>query len=412
MKILHICYTDNIGGAAKAAYKMHNGLLKESIESYMLVYNKTTDNASIIEQCKFWERIFAYLGFLIQRLVISFFADRKGDDFSIMQFPNNLLVKRINKINPDIVHIHYLGPGIISIKALAKMKRKVVWTLHDAFIFTGGCHTPGSCRKYESKCYKCDYLKSTRNKDISSVLWQYNNKYIANNTNFNFIAPSSWMKERSESSAILKGRSVRCIHNPIDTEFFQPMPKEKSKIFLGLNPNVRLIVSGGSNFELDNNKGLSYFLKSLSYIDYTISEFQILLFGTKTIGIIEHNAIKVKYLGYLNNPSDLVSLYSAADVIVVPSEQESFGQVAAEAMACGTPVVAFKTSGLMDVIEHKVNGYLANPFEVSDLGAGIMYILNNDLTLAARKTVVNKFSEKNVIKQLIDYYQEIIDYVE
>ncbi len=407
MKVLHICYTDSVGGAAKAAFRYHSALQKKGIDTKMLVYHKKlSENPSIIQMKGIKEKLYAYFGFYIQRFLISTFKKRKGNDFSIMCFPDNIFVRKINKLNPDIVHFHYLGPGIISIKGLSLIKQKIVWTLHDSFIFTGGCHTPGNCLKYEVACGSCDYLGSSKKNDISKQFWNYKSKYLSDFQNINLTSPSNWMKNCAEASSIFKNKSVECIPNLIDTDLYNPKSKVESKSFFGIDSSIKIITTGGSNFEFDPNKGMNFFLDSLQYLDNK-SNIEIFIFGTKKKGKEIFKGFTLNYLGYVSTQDLLVTLFSASDVVVVPSKQESFGQVAVEAMACGSPVVAFNTSGLKDIVEHKVNGYLAEAFNAQDLAKGIQFVLSNDLFGNVTKTVSLKFSENVVINNLIDFYKKI-----
>ncbi|WP_163400303.1 glycosyltransferase [Flavobacterium fluviatile] len=408
MKVLHICYTDNVGGAAKAAFRYHCALQKKGIDTKMLVYNKKlSKDPSIIQMNGLIEKLYAYFGFYIQRFLISTFKKRKGNDFSIMCFPDKSFVRKINKLNPDIIHFHYLGPGIISIKGLSLIKQKIVWTLHDSFIFTGGCHTPGNCLKYEVACGSCDYLGSSKKNDISKQFWNYKFKYLTDFKNINLTSPSNWMKNCAEASSIFKNKSVECIPNLIDTDLYNPKSKVESKLFFGIDSNIKVITTGGSNFEFDSNKGMKLFLDSLEHLDNK-SNVEIFIFGTEKKGKEIFKGFTLNYLGYVSSQDLLVTLFSASDVVVVPSKQESFGQVAVEAMACGSPVVAFDTSGLKDIVNHKVNGYLAKPFDVEDLAKGIGYVLSNELSERAIANVKDKFSQKIVINKLIAHYNTIL----
>jgi glycosyltransferase involved in cell wall biosynthesis len=325
-----------------------------------------------------------------------------------MSFPDKLLAKRINQIDPDIVHIHYLGPGVISIKGISMIKQKIVWTLHDSFIFTGGCHTPGNCVRFKDSCGSCEYLKSTKGNDISKKNWLIKEKYLSNNSNIFFTAPSNWMKNCAESSSLFMGETAECIPNLIDNEVYTPKSTEISKKMFNIEPNVKLITIGGSNFDLDPNKGMDYFLSSLQFLNYSSDDIEIFIFGSSKRETIKFNNYKIRYLGYISDQEEIVNLLSASDVVVIPSRQESFGQIAIEAMACGTAVVAFDTSGLKDIIEHKVDGYLAAPFDVEDLAKGIRYLLLNDLSKKVSETVSRKFSEKEVIKKIVLFYNKIL----
>jgi glycosyltransferase involved in cell wall biosynthesis len=124
-------------------------------------------------------------------------------------------------------------------------------------------------------------------------------------------------------------------------------------------------------------------------------------------------SIKVKYYGFLKDEIKIRLLYSASDVFVFPSLQESFGLVAAEANACGIPVVAFNNAGLKDIIEHKRTGYLAIPFEIDDFAKGIIWSLNNNsLSQNCIENIRSKFSNEIIIEKYINCYKKVIDGVE
>lgn len=120
----------------------------------------------------------------------------------------------------------------------------------------------------------------------------------------------------------------------------------------------------------------------------------------------------VHYTGLFNDDVSLRLLYSSIDILIVPSRKEAFGQTATEAMACATPVVAFGTTGLLDIVDHKVNGYLAKPFNTEDLANGIKYILNtpnyDELCHNARQKVIQEFDTEVVAKQYIELYNRVL----
>ena len=140
---------------------------------------------------------------------------------------------------------------------------------------------------------------------------------------------------------------------------------------------------------------------------------EIIVFGSHEPKDHPDFGYKTTYIGRIYDDITLSILYSAADVMVVPSKSESFGQTAMEALACGTPCVAFKCTGLVDIIDHKKNGYLAIPFEAEDLSRGIAYILEDEdrwkvLSQNARKKVINNFDINIVAKQYINLYKKIL----
>jgi glycosyltransferase involved in cell wall biosynthesis len=165
----------------------------------------------------------------------------------------------------------------------------------------------------------------------------------------------------------------------------------------------------------DNRKGfhlLQSALKDLSQSNFT-EDFDLVVFGTTKSSEIEECGFKVHYLGHLSDDTSLVLAYSAADIFVAPSTQENLANTVLESIACGTPCVAFRIGGMPDLIEHKQNGYLAQPFDITDLAKGIVWIMGQNeryhkLSNRAREKVNQEFTIEIQAKRTLSFYKDII----
>ena len=410
MKVLHINTTDIEGGAARAAYRLHKALLKNGVESQMLVQKKISDDYTIQTVAK--TKIGKFLNFLrpyIDTLPLKKYKNKTKTPFSPAWVPFSKVVDRINEINPDIVHLHWICGGMIRIEDLSKIKQPIVWTMHDMWTFTGGEHIDEGQGHYLEQCGNSKVLNSHKEKDLSRKGWFRKNKVYQKLKNLTIISPSKWMCQEAQKSSLLKNKKHYLFPNILDTNIFKPLEKNKARELWNVPQNKKIILFGSVGATSDPNKGYTLLKDALNLLK--IENTEIIIFGSSKPKEDESIKYKIHYVGHLYDDISLISLYCCADVMIVPSKQESFGQTASEAMACGTPVVAFNTTGLKDIIDHKINGYLAEAFNSEDLKNGIEWILNNEnyeiLSKNARKKVVSHFSEEVLIPKFIELYKDI-----
>jgi len=428
VKILVINTNDISGGAARAAFRLHEALLQNNIDSQMLVADKKSDVNSVLTLPgkKLAERI---LGRMYKKILDKQFdkkykktISKDWGPFSPQIISNKKLIKTINEINPDIVHLHWICCDFLSIEDIAKINVPLVWTLHDMWAFTGGCHSvadqdpPQSgeemplCDKYTHNCGKCDLLGSKKANDLSFKVLQRKKKHFDKVKLMTIAGVSKWMADCAKKSAVFSSRNVICLSNPLNTNVFKPMDKTHARILWNLPNEKKMILFGAVSATSTPYKGYDLLIEALNKISAENIEF--IVFGSSEPKILPDLQHKIRYLGHLNDDVSLVSLYSACDVMVVPSRREAFGQTASEALSCGTPVVAFGHSGLLDIIDHKINGYLAQPFDTTDLAKGIDWVLNNgnydELCKNAREKVVREFDYGVVAKKYISLYKDII----
>jgi glycosyltransferase involved in cell wall biosynthesis len=171
---------------------------------------------------------------------------------------------------------------------------------------------------------------------------------------------------------------------------------------------------GAVNALTDPNKGWQLLQSALGIVAASRPDPLVAVFGAAAPDAMPALGLEAVFLGRLRDDASLVAAYSAADVMVVPSRQESFCQTATEAMACGTPVVAFGATGLLDLIEHQQSGYLAEPYQVEDLARGIAWVLADrdrhaGLAQRARRKVVGEFALEKVTQRYLDLYETALE---
>ncbi len=412
LKILVVSKYDKDGGAAIAAYRMHKSLLSSGVHSRMLVQKKVTGDYTVVGPISIIQRLLGSISYYIDQLPVYFYKNKSTYLFSTAWFSSGDILRRINKFSPDIVHLHWSCKGMISIRDIAKIKSPVVLTMHDSWSFTGGCHIPWECKKYLAGCGTCPELGSTIRHDLSSRIFNRKLKLYTRKKDITVVAVSKWLQSCAQESALFKRKDVQCIPNALDTNDFFPVDKTLAKSILNLDPKKKLILFGAISAISDLNKGfeeLSTALNQLSGIDTEIA-----IFGGDRPEEERTSKYKIHYFGHLHDSISLKILYSAADVMVVPSLMEAFGQTASESMSCGTPVVAFNTTGLRDIVDHKINGYLARAFDTGDLSKGIEWVLlaenYEELSKNARNKALKEFDGGVIANKYISLYKKCLDF--
>lgn len=412
MKILLVGESDSYGGAARATYRLHRSLLGASFDSTMLVQQKKRlDDLHIIGPRGIIKKALSVINPHLDQIPLRFVSQDVNVFFSTGWLNFGLLKEIIKDFSPDIVHLNWICKGAISVSDLAKLNIPVVWTLHDTWPFTGGCHTVGQCEKYQSKCGECPALNSSNSTDLSTLLFHRKKQAYNNIKNMTIVGVSRWISELARTSSLLGNRKIATIPNTIDTKSYKPLPKSWAKSILNIDPKRKLVLFGGMSSLYDRNKGFQELFLSLEQLSKTVQDFVLVVFGSAEPESNISAAFEIVYLGHLYDDISLQIAYSAADVVVVPSKQESFGQTASEAMSCGTPVVAFATTGLLDIVDHKINGYLATPNDICDLALGIEWVLRHcdyeTLSTNSRTKVLREFSYEVVSSKYYSLYEEV-----
>jgi glycosyltransferase involved in cell wall biosynthesis len=414
MKILIVSTSDTQGGASKAAYRLHKALLKAEIDSLMLVQDKRTDEHTIIGPETKIQKSFAKIRPYLDQLPLKKYKNRTQTLFSPAWLPFSGIIDKINKVNPDIVHLHWICNGLMRIEDIAEIKTPIVWSLHDMWAFTGGCHYDEGCGFYTKECGYCKVLGSNNKNDLSMKAFKRKQKTFTRKKDITIIGLSNWLLNCSKSSTLLSSKNHINLPNPIDTNFFKIIDKKVSRRLWNLPDNKKLILFGAISADSDPRKGFEKLRESLQKLEDKNS-IELVVFGSSELKSSQNFGFNTHCLEYLHDDASLITLYNAVDVIVVPSLQENLSNIIMESLSCGLPVVAFNIGGNNDIIEHKQNGYLAKPFECEDLAHGIEWILNNpncnELSRNAREKIVKEFDSAIVAKKYIKLYEKIIKHI-
>jgi glycosyltransferase involved in cell wall biosynthesis len=262
VKILHVNISDSIGGASKAAYRLHKSLIKIGVDSHMLVFNKDTDDNTVISLKNKKQKIFLEIRRYIENKILNRYSHRVRIIFSLSLLRNRHLIKKINNINPDIVHLHWVNGGLLGIIDLLKIKRKIVWSMHDNWIISGGCHIKWDCEKYKTICSECPILKSKKKHDLSKLIFILKRSVYNKINNITFIALSSWLYNCSKKSLLLKEKNIIHLPNPINTKFFKKIDKKNARKICNLELKCKIILFGAMNATSDRNKGFNILYKA------------------------------------------------------------------------------------------------------------------------------------------------------
>ncbi|MBW4502126.1 MAG: glycosyltransferase family 4 protein [Scytonema hyalinum WJT4-NPBG1] len=413
MKILHLSTQDTGGGAARAAYRLHKGLQDIGLDSQMLVQEKLSHDKTVFApKVRLFQGI-AKTKLTFETLPLKFYNQRNKVPFFTQWLPDRV-VPQVAHINPDIINLHWISAAFVQIETLAKLKQPLVWTLHDSWGFTGGCHVIGECDRYKLSCGSCPQLNSSSERDLSRWVWQRKAK-AWKNLNLTLVSPSSWLAQCAHSSSLFQNLRIEVIPHGLDIEKYKPIHKRLGREILNLPQDKKIILFGAIEATSDKNKGFHLLQPSLQELSKSgrKDEWELVIFGASQPDNPPDLGFKTHYLGHLHDDISLATVYSLADVMLMPSLQESFGQTASESLACGTPVVAFNTTGLKDIVDHQQNGYLAKPYEVEDFAKGIAWVLENaerhqKLSFYAREKAEREFTAQLQASRYSALFEEIL----
>lgn len=415
MKVLLVNAYDINGGAARATNRLHHALLSENIDSQMLVVNKQSDDYTVRLFIQNFGKINNHLRNLQYRLFnqLKNYPNKTKTLYSSSFLSFSNIVDSINQINPDIVHLHWICNEMIKIEDIAKIQAPIAWSLHDMWAFTGGCHYDEECGRYIESCGNCKVLGSRIENDLSKIVFKRKQKAFSQIKNMTIIGLSHWLSSCAKNSSLFKNKKIITIPNPIDTEKFKPLNKTFSRDSFSLPTDAKLILFGAMGATSDPRKGFQELIESINKINGDNDNIELVVFGSSRPKNPPALKFKTHYLGQLHDDASLQLLYSACDIMVVPSLQENLSNAIMESLSCATPVVAFSVGGNKDMIEHKKNGYLAQPYNTTDLAKGIEWILNAEnytkICLNARNIVIKNFASAAVAKKYINLYKEVIN---
>jgi glycosyltransferase involved in cell wall biosynthesis len=413
MKALLLNTFQDWGGAAKAAYRLNRGLQGIGVDARLLVQARSSEAADVMGSRGIAAKIEYALRAQLDTLPVRRYANKPIYNFTPALVPDRV-ARPVASFSPDIVHLHWTAVGFLRIETLQSFRQPLVWTLHDSWAFTGGCHIPYRCLKYRDSCGACPVLGSQREDDLSRKTWR--RKQAAwRDLEIALVTPSRWLADCARSSSLFGDRPVRVIPNGLDTELFAPSDRLAARKLLGLSPDKRYLLFGAMSSTSDPNKGFDLLLPALQRVAAAgwAQDAELLVFGASQPAEPPSFGMKARYLGRVADDAGMARLYCAADLLVAPSRLENLPNTVMESMACGTPCVAFNQGGMADLIDHGETGYLASPYESQDLARGIGFMLENgerrlEMGARSRLKVEREFALEKVARRYAELYRELV----
>jgi glycosyltransferase involved in cell wall biosynthesis len=380
MKIAILTTNDISGGAARAAHRLSDGFNLIGIDSKILSKMKTSENPkAYVAEEKFItlnHEIEIYSNNILQKYFDTNRTELSNTIFT-SSYPSYDISSHPVIIEADIINIHWVAYFLspLSIKKLIDMEKIIVWTIHDERALTGGCHYSAGCDNFQIDCKNCPQINYNNSIfpyfDLKQKIDLFNNEITV-------IGPSKWLAKKAKSSALFKNSRIENIHYSLDTNMFIQYPKNESRRIWDI-PENRFVFLFGAESSEEKRKGFAKLLQALKILQnlklwkeaLNANKLHFLLFGPPAKELTDLN-IPFTSVGTISNDKLLAQLYSAADIFVLPSLEDNMPYSMMESMSCGTPVVAFRVGGMVDIINENENGYLAEFNDSNSLAEKIL----------------------------------------
>jgi len=419
MRVLHISTRDVSGGAARAAYRIHRGLAEEGLTSKMLVGQKTSNDPAVFEGTTRPQQSGWFRNRLRQKQLARYESDSAQfqcgdwDYFSTCLTRTGVDVSRWMN-NVDVVHLHWIS-GFVDLDSFTRTVagvKPIVWTLHDMNAFTGGCHYDAQCGRYRESCGTCPALGSQNRSDISNSILDEKKKLFrkVKVDQCRIVGDSHWLTGCARESSLLSRFRASTIHYGLDHNIFKPGCQKVSRQHFGI-PADACVLAFCAEYVQNTRKGLSLLVEAIGRLREEIPKLFLLIIGNANSDI--QFDTPHKFTGPITDDSVLAAAYRCADLFVIPSKQEAFGQVTLEAMACGVPGVGFAVGGIVDLIKPGANGLLAAEVSATELACTIRTLLldsalNRQCAAGARTTVEADHTLQHQARKYINLYHELL----
>lgn len=418
MQILHVNQSDLIGGAAKAAARIHRALLAEGAQSRMLVEDGGHAVPATIRGPGRRDRLAAPL----RAKAADALTARLVSDNPVMHEPalfSSGSRAALARTKADIVNLHWVSGNMLSVDAIGKITAPVVWTLHDMWAFCGAEHYAEDTR------WRDGYLPNNRppgERGFDINRWTWERKRRAWRRPMHIVTPSRWLAGLVRDSALMRGWPVEVIPNAIDTAIWVPGDRTAARRLLGLPEDRPVLLFGAMGGDRDPRKGFDLLVGALTTLKARgdtpdRGEPTLLVFGRGAEeGDVPALPFPARYMGHLQDDLSLRLLYVAADLFVLPSRIDNLPNTAVESLACGTPVVGFDNGGMPDLVRHGETGYLARPGDSDDLAHGLREVLARAarpeaaraMATAARAHAEAHFAPVEVARRYLELYRRLL----
>ncbi|PIQ86839.1 MAG: glycosyl transferase [Candidatus Omnitrophica bacterium CG11_big_fil_rev_8_21_14_0_20_45_26] len=409
MRILHINENDLTGGAARSGLVIHTGLKSHGVDSRMLVRIKRThdpDVQPIVSGYRWW--IDRACHFVCDHLSLQYLYCP-----SSFQLKDHPWVKEA-----DIIQLFNIHGSYFSYRALPSLShlKPVVWRLSDMWSFTGHCGYSYECERWKTGCGACPHLSAFPPLyfDTSALHWRLKKEVYAKSKMI-IVTPSRWMHEKVKQSPLLSHFESCTIPNGIDIETFQAIDKLEARRKLGINAADQKIILFSAHFIHEKRKGFSYLIKALeSFEQNELSHLTLMVVGNGAKRQKKDLPCHTITMEHIDDPRQMALIYSAADIFALPTLADNLPNAVLESMACGTPVVAFDSGGIAEVVKHGETGYVVPVMDVTALAKGILTLASQNsaryqMATKCRNQIKSEFSQTTQLNRFMDLYRSILN---
>lgn len=411
MKVLHLSAFDDRGGAAKAAFRLHRGLQGLGVESLMRVQFAGSKSAPVLAPHGKLGKSFALLRDTLEPLPLRLYDRQPGAVFSINWVPSGV-AGSVVRDKPDLVHLHWINAGFVSIRRWSSLPHPIIWTLHDMWPFTGGCHYAGDCKRFTEHCGRCPQLRSAHSWDLSRLVLAAKKRYLPGRTALVAVAPSRWMAQQARSSRLFGELDIRVIPNGLDLSIYRPVEKAVARRLFNM-PDGPLLLFSAAHGLAAPYKGGAALVDILNGLYRDGHVFTLVLMGNKSLPEGFAAEFPIFPLGELHDDISKALAYAAADVSVHSAYQDNLPNTVAESLACGTPVIGTAVGGVPEMVDDKVNGALVPAGDAECFVDSLIWFLSKAnkqaMNLAARSKAEDNFDIVRVAAQYWSLYAELVE---
>lgn len=418
MKVALLNTSDHGGGAAIAAMRLMEALQTTDVEAQLLVRSKQSAHPSVVSLNEgAWANFRYKMAFVAERAAL-FLAngfDRKHLFHASLGNTGVSLAHHPLIQQADIIHLHWINHGFLSVgqlKALARLGKPIVWTMHDMWPFSAALHYTG-----EQVDGRGIELCAERGLFLPYPLlrWQMRRKaQLFASGRFTMVGCSEWIAEACRRSPLARHFAVTSIPNPIDTERFFPADKATARRSWGFDEEEQIILFGAVKAS-DPRKGAHELVEGLRLFAERYGaehpKVRVVIFGHQSDYFEQQIALPITQVGFVREEKRMIDLYRSADLYVTPSLEDNLPNTIMEAMSVGVPVVGFATGGIPEMIEHKTTGYVADYRSPHSLAEGLHYVLGADhdlLAQAARDKALACYDQRVVAQRFRTLYEQLL----
>ncbi len=394
LRVLHLSTYAGGGGAGRAAAALNEALQKAGVDSRLVSAHGTRFKTARAADRALWR---------LQRSSTETWR-------SPARF-GSLSASEINASSADVVNLHWVTDGFLSIEEIGKINKPLVMSMYDMWPFCGSEHY--GVDEVDAR-WRTGYTQANRpvgetGWDIDRNTWERKERHWSR---FHLVPASSWLTAATEASRLMGEWPVTQIPHAIDPHVFYPIDKAVAREALGLEanrPTVGFIASAGVG---DKRKGFDLLAEAMRKVRLEFPRVQILIVGPSPHPDELPRGLKFAPIGPVHGDKTLAAAYSAADVLAVPSRQDNMPLTAMEAHMCARPVVAYNTGGLSDIIDHETTGYLAVPYLNDDLARGLVFALydsleSGQLGQTARQRAIDLWGFASIHDRYLAAYKDV-----